>query len=58
LGGLYWTDYLESKYPPTEKQQKQIEELKNVRFPTRADFDEAREQATRAQAKPDKEKRT
>lgn len=50
LGGLYWTDYLESKYPATEKQKQQIEELKKVRFPSRGDFEEAREQAMRAQA--------
>ena len=43
-------DYLEEKYPPTEAQKKQVEELKNfkVRFPRRADFEEAREQALRA----------
>jgi hypothetical protein len=50
LGGLYWTDYLESKYPATEAQKKQIEDIKKLRFPTRGDFEEAREQALRAQA--------
>jgi hypothetical protein len=49
LGGLYWTDYLESKYPATEKQKQQIEELKKVRFPSRGDFEEARQQAMSAQ---------
>ena len=50
LGGLYWTDYLESKYQTTEAQKKQVEDLKKLRLPSKADFVEAREQALRAQA--------
>ena len=49
LGGLFWTDYLVSKYPPTEAQLKRLEEIKKIRFPTKGDFEEAREQAMRAQ---------
>jgi hypothetical protein len=49
LGGLYWTDYLESKYEATEAQKKQVEDLKKLRLPSKADFVEAREQALRAQ---------
>jgi hypothetical protein len=50
LGGLYWTDYLESKYQATPEQKQKLEDLKKVRFPSKADFEEAREQAIRAQA--------
>jgi hypothetical protein len=50
LGGLFWTDYLVNAYPPTEAEKKQLENLKKFRFPSRADFEEAREQAMRAQA--------
>jgi len=50
LGGLFWADHLEAKYPPTEKDKQQLEELKKFRLPTRGDFAEAREQAQRAQA--------
>jgi hypothetical protein len=50
LGGLYWTDYLESKFPATEEQKRKMEDLKKVRFPTRGDWEEAREQAARAKA--------
>lgn len=41
---------MESKFPATEEQKKKMEELKRVRFPTRADWEEAREQAERAKA--------
>ena len=41
---------MESQFPATEAQKKQLEEIKKVRFPTRGDFEEAREQAMRAQA--------
>jgi len=50
LGGLFWADHLEAKYPPTEKDKQQLEDLKKFRLPSRADFAEAREQALRAQA--------
>jgi hypothetical protein len=50
LGGLYFADYLEAKYPPSEKDLKQLEDLKKIRIPNRGDFAEAREQALRAQA--------
>jgi hypothetical protein len=50
LGGLFWTDYLESKYPQTEAQKQKIDEMKKLRWPTRADFEEARQQAEAAKA--------
>ena len=50
MGGLYWTDYLESKYQATPEQKQRIEDMKKVRFPSKADFEEAREQAILAQA--------
>jgi len=50
LGGLFWADHLEAKYPPTEKDKQQLENMKKFRLPTRGDFSEAKEQAMRAQA--------
>jgi len=50
LGGLFWADHLEAKYPATEEDKQQLEELKKFRLPTRGDFAEAREQSLRAQA--------
>jgi hypothetical protein len=50
LGGLYWTDYLESKYQSTPEQKERIEDMRKLRFPRKGDFEEAREQAIRAQA--------
>src|ERR1700738_267194 len=50
LGGLFWTDYLASKYPATPQQKEKIEDMKNLRFPRKSDFEEAREQALLAQA--------
>jgi hypothetical protein len=50
LFGLWWTDYLLEKYPPTEEQKRRLDEIKKVRFPSKADFLEAREQAMRARA--------
>ena len=50
LGGLFWTDYLQSKFPATEEDKQQLERLTKWRFPTRGDFEEAREQAERAKA--------
>jgi hypothetical protein len=53
LAGLYWTDYLMEKYPPTEKDLQQLQEAKkewrNLRIPSIAEFQAARAQAEAAQ---------
>lgn len=50
LGGLFWTDYLESKYPATQEQKEKIEGMKKLRWPSRSDFEEAKQQAAAAKA--------
>jgi CRISPR/Cas system CSM-associated protein Csm4 (group 5 of RAMP superfamily) len=50
LAGLYWTDYLEANIPQTEEQKQRMENIKKIKFPSRADFEEARQQADRAKA--------
>jgi hypothetical protein len=53
LGGLYWTDYLMEKYPPTETELQRIQEAKkewrNLRIPSISEFQAARAQAEAAQ---------
>ena len=48
LGGLFWADYLEARFPPSEKDKQQLEDLKKLKLPSRGDFVAAREQAMRA----------
>jgi len=49
LAGLYWTDYLIEKYPPTEKELQRIQEAKkefrDLRIPGVVEFEAARVQA-------------
>jgi hypothetical protein len=52
LAGLYWTDYLIEKHPPTEQELQRIQqakkELRDLRIPSMTDFETARTQAEAA----------
>jgi hypothetical protein len=43
LGGLYWVDYLERRNPATEEMKRRIADMKNLRLPSRQDWQEARD---------------